>query len=426
MAVCYFDSEYNKKYKCTYEIKDSIIEVEVEYDISEEIEVVNGVKCFGVNTEYRERDILIVDHIGRRNILLKNAYYAGHSSVYGTPDGGITTKFQSRIYFEHMELEKISVLPVTPKVSKIKLYSKFISNLIGYPSLTIKNSDSDFSVNLSREDCSKSVEINANKVKRVTVGESWDSSQNRKLHNITIDFKGYIEIELTGRVNYDLVIDFVNELKLFMQLYYPNKFSVDRLCVKVDDVYYQLILPQMEFDYKEKYVEKTVKENLMDFLKKCYTTIPYRNSKTEIRNIPYIVMKTSRSIEDNFLMFYRFIECYYKKQQISNISKTFVTYSIKEHYASKYGLSDEQIECYAQEIICLRNKYVHSGYYIKNSCLKVSFDKINRKKNPKDYTVNNVDVNWIYERTKMLYVIAVDIIFSNMLEYEEYKFDKHF
>lgn len=426
MAVCYFDSEYKQKYKCTYEIKESIIEVEVEYDIGEEVEAVNGVKSFGVNTKYRERDILIVDHSGKRNILLKGAYYAGNSSVFGTPDGGATTRFQSYVYFEHMELEKLCLLPTTPKVSKIKLYSKPISNLIGYPSLTIKSSDTDFAINLSREDCSTSIDIGANNVKRIVVGDDWSSTQSRTLYNMTIDFSGYIEIELTRRVNYDVASDFINEMKLFVQLLYPNKFRVDKTYVKVGDIYYKLVSPQMELEYKEKHVEKTVSVGLLDFLEKCYTTIPYRNSKTEIRNIPHIVMKTSRSIEDNFLMFYRFIECYYKKQQISNIRKNFITYSIKGHYTSKHGLSEEQIECLAQEIICLRNKYVHSGYYIKNASLKISFDKINRKKNPKDYTVNNVDVNWIYERTKILYIIAVDIIFSNMLGYDEYKFDKHF
>jgi len=426
MAVCYFDSNYDTKYKCTYEIKENIIEVEVEYDVSDEIETVDGVKIFGSNTEYRKRDILIVDYKNKKNILLKCAYYAGHNSVYGTPDGGDITKFQSYVFFEHAELEKISLLPETPKVSKIKIYSKAISDLIGYPSLTLKRSDSEYAVILSREDCSQSVDINTNNVKKITVADDWNSSRSSKLHNMTIDFSGYIEIELARRVNYDVVSDFINELKIFMQLYYPNKFSVDRICVKVGDIYYQLVLPQLDLEYKEKYVGKTVDEQLLDFLEKCYVTIPYRNSKTEIRNIPYIVMKTSRSIEDNFLMFYRFIECYYKKQQISNIRKTFVTHSIKEHYTIKHNLTDEEVEKYAQEIICLRNHYVHSGYYIKNSCLRISFDKINRKKNPKDYTVNNADVRWIYERTRILYKIAIDIIFNNILGYQEYKFDKHF
>lgn len=426
MAVCYFDSNYDTKYKCTYEIKEDIIEVEVEYDVSDEIETIDGVKIFDSNTKYRKRDILIVDYQNKKNILLKCAYYAGHNSVYGTPDGGDTTKFQAYVFFEHAELEKISLLPETPKVSKIKMYSKAVSDLIGYPSLILKRSDSEYAVILSREDCSQSVDINVNNVKKLIVADEWNSSQSSKLHNMTIDFSGYIEIELARRVNYDVVSDFINELKIFMQLYYPDKFSVDRICVKVDDIYYQLVLPQMDLEYKEKYVGKTVDEQLLDFLKKCYVTIPYRNSKTEIRNIPYIVMKTSRSIEDNFLMFYRFIECYYKKQQISNIRKTFVSHSIKEHYAIKHNLTDEEVEKYAQEIICLRNHYVHSGYYIKNACLRISFDKINKKKNPKDYTVNSADVHWIYERTKMLYKIAIDIVFNNILGYQEYKFDKNF
>lgn len=256
--------------------------------------------------------------------------------------------------------------------------------------------------------------------------EFWCSSQNRKLHNITMDFNGYIEIELVKKVKYDLVVDYLYELQIFMQLHYPYNFRVDKIYVMVDGVYYKLTLPQREFEYKEKHIEKTVQENLLDFLKNCYVTIPYRNSKTEIRNIPYIVMKTSRGIEDIFLMFYRFIECYYKKQQIRNIRTTFITYSIKVHYAPKCSLPDEQIENYAQEIICLRNHYVHSGYYIKNSCLKVSFDRINRKKNPRDYTVNNIDIHWIYERANMLYKIVVDIIFHSMLGYSDYKFSRHF
>ena len=38
----------------------------------------------------------------------------------------------------------------------------------------------------------------------------------------------------------------------------------------------------------------------------------------------------------------------------------------------------------------------------------------------------NVDFDWIYERTKILYEIVIDIIFKNMLQYENYGFNKHF
>ena len=42
------------------------------------------------------------------------------------------------------------------------------------------------------------------------------------------------------------------------------------------------------------------------------------------------------------------------------------------------------------------------------------------------YIRHNVDFDWIYERTKILYEIVIDIIFKNMLQYENYGFNKHF
>ena len=34
MSICFFDGKYDTQYRCTYEIKESIIEVEVEYDMN--------------------------------------------------------------------------------------------------------------------------------------------------------------------------------------------------------------------------------------------------------------------------------------------------------------------------------------------------------------------------------------------------------
>ena len=68
---------------------------------------------------------------------------------------------------------------------------------------------------------------------------------------------------------------------------------------------------------------------------------------------------------------------------------------------------------------------MHSGYYIKNNSLKITFKDLDEKTSKlKNYTLNNVDVKWIYERTKILYKIVIDIIFKNMLGYEKYKFGR--
>lgn len=426
MPVCYFNADYDKKYRCEYEVKKGSIEVVADYEIEDEIAAVNGVRYFGSDMEFKERDILVVDYNSKKNFLLKNAYYAGHRNIFGTPDGGSQTTFRSSIYFVNADLEKLCKLPQTPKFSRIRIHSKAINGLMGYPNLAIESSENEHIIKLSRQKEEKSIAIDANYVKEIGVAEEWKSTYSHKEHNINIDFNGYIEIVLTKRMNYDLAYSFLYELELFMQLYWPDKFSVNHMFVMVDGEYYELPLPETEIRYREKDVEISVKENLLEFLKRCYTAIPYRNSKAEIRNIPYIIMKTSRSLEDNFLMFYRFIECFYKKQSIPDITKKFVSYSIREHYAERYKLSEEQIERYAQEIISLRNHYVHSGYFIKNSSLRISFEKVNKCRNPKDYTVNDVDTRWIYDRAMILYKVVIDIIFCKMLEYKDYNFKKNF
>ena len=105
------------------------------------------------------------------------------------------------------------------------------------------------------------------------------------------------------------------------------------------------------------------------------------------------------------------------KEITSFVSNTFFKDSSHEKLMKE--LSDNQIKHYAQEIISLRNHYVHSGYFIKNGCLRIDFGK--DEKELQDYTAN-VDVNWIYERTRLLYAMVIDIIFKDMLGIEEYDY----
>lgn len=426
MPVCCFNMDFDKVYDCRYELKDGHIEIEVDdYDIMDEVEAVNGIKTLGGNTKFEKRDIFIVDFNAKKNLQVKQAFYAGANRVFGSRDGGAKTKFRASVFFEHKNEEELKALPSTPKISKIKVFSKTLIDWIGYPCLDVTSEDSALTYKLSRECKGDVIPVNSNGIKQITVADDWYSSHSVHEYNITIDFKGYIEIELMKRVNYDSVYEYIYELLIFMQLYCPDRFKPEKVYVMVNDTYYRLHMPWQEVKLKETRELRTVEVGLLDFLKECYSKIPFRKSNSEIRNIPYIVLKTSRGLEDNFLMFYRFIECFYKKTSSAG-QKRFISLSISEHYASKHNLIEEQIENYAQEIICLRNRYVHAGYYIKNDSLKISFERIDGRKNPKDYTANNVDVDWIYERTFLLYQVVIDIIYKNMLGYDSYRFLRHF
>lgn len=67
MPVCFFNSDFATKYSCEYEIKDGRIEINVDYDISFEIEPIDGMRLYGDNTKYVSRDILVVDYQGKKN-----------------------------------------------------------------------------------------------------------------------------------------------------------------------------------------------------------------------------------------------------------------------------------------------------------------------------------------------------------------------
>lgn len=424
MAVCYFCDNYDEKYDCQYEIKDDAIEVIVKYDIMDEIPAINGLRTFGSNTKFKKRDILIIDNQARMNYLLKEAHCCGHSEVLGSPDGGFKTKFTTMYYFKYGNYEKLCDIPSNKNIKRIRVYSKMINELIGYPSVSKEEIGNEYIIRLKKNAEKQKIEINQNNIKSLVVSDDWKSEISTKTNKIDINLSGYIEIDLNKSIRYEEVHEYVNEIIMFFQLLKPCKFSIDKVLVEINKNFFELCIPINDINYKNSYVDNSVKDNLLQFLYRCYTRIPYRNSKNEVRNIPYIILNTSRNIEDSFLMFYRFIECYYKQQKIKGIKSSFIKYSIENNYKDSKKIKN--IENLVQEIICLRNHYAHNGYHISNKKLYIAFKSINKKANPKNYRAENVDFDWIYERTKILYEIVIDIIFRNMLQYDNYSFNKHF
>lgn len=427
MAVCFFNNDYKSKYSCEYEIKKNGIEVRIDYDIDDEIEPdSNGIKSYGVNTKFDKRDILIIDYKNKANYLLKDANYNGHSEVFGTPDDSYRTKFFSNCYFIDNNYNKLSNLKPNPKIKKIKIYSDIINEFIGHPSLSEESSDDEFIIKLKRDTIKQNILIEKNNIKSLIISDDWDYTHSFKNNDIQIKLNGYVEIEVSKRINYYDAYDYIRELMVYIQLLRPDKMTINKISVCIDEIYYDYFLPIREIKYNDSYVAKSVDDNFLTYLSKCYELIPFRNSKTEVRNIPYIIFDTSRNLEDNFLTFYRFIECYYKKQKIKGIVNNFVFYSFENNYKRSKTMAKCEKEKLCQEIISLRNHYIHSGYYIKNHSIKIKFKKVGKQVNPKNYTANNVDFKWIYKRTKILYDIVIDIIFRNMLEIEDYNFKRHF
>lgn len=420
MAVCFFGRDYKEehKYKCEYEVLGDQISVAVDYNIMDEIEAVNGVKSFGINTTYDNRDILIIDQEQKVNYLLKNAYYNGVSTVYGSPDGGSKTKFKADMIFSSKSYQALADLKETPKINSITIVSKDLNRLVPDSSINMINYEDKLVINLNKDSNGETRRIGSLNIKEITLRDYWSGGFD-KSQDLSFVITGELEIKLIRRVNYTEIPKYVYEVLVFLQLYTKNRFKLDEIKVSIDGVRFNMMfhIRKGYIPANRKYIgQNSVQCNVMEFLEKCYSHIPYRKSKSDIRNIPYIILKSDRSLEDSFLMYYRFIECYYKRQSIPDITSRFISYSLNNNYVSTGKTLPVEAEVLANEIITLRNHYVHSGYFIKNECLKIKTGN-----SGKSYTVK-ADVKWIYERTKILYDCSIDIILRDMLGFENYSF----
>lgn len=419
MPTCYFNNDLNKGFPCEYEIKDENICVDVEYDIEEEIPDENGIKVFSANTFFDKRDILVVDSAEKKSYLLKNAIYNGTNGRYGSLDDVIIAKLTACEFFVSDNFRDLIVLPPEPEVKMVRIYSDVINECYQCKGVSLKNEEERINIVMSKDRNEETADIYSNNIEKILLGDDWNYTKNNK--KININMESYLGIVFTESVSYKEIFKYIYEATVYIQLYYPDKNVINKILLNIEDKNYIFVSKKMRpVKYSDKHIDFSVKDSFLMFLKNCYTKIPYRDTESATRNIPYVVMNSYRGIEDNFLMFFRFIEYLYKSRNSEYEQRKLIEDSITEHYKDRI-LDDKVKKKEAREIVGLRNHYVHDGYYIHDSKLLISFKR--RKRTPNDYYVD-ADVNWIYEKTKMLYSIVIDIIFREMLEYGEYIFDK--
>lgn len=419
MAVCFWGKDIKKNYRCTYSITEDGMSIEVEYDIEEEIPLQNGMRVVG-SYNYPQRDIYVVDSKEHKYYLVKNACYAGNSNRYAGIDSKFITTFQSHIFFEHGNSDKLMEIPENPKCSAIRVFSNDFIRMAGLRSYKKAESDEELTLSINKKAEPIDLAITTDKIKGIIYNDYWENNSNLNTGEFTINITPYIEIQFKHKQYYEDLFRYVFELELYMQLYSKEGFKVDTVWTKIDNSFYRFNCGVRKFDYKGN-KRTSVDGGLVSFLKECYSKIDYAcTTKIWLRNISYAVGPKARNIEDNFLLFYKFIECFYKSKNEKGIAKRFIMKSIEEHDAGR-KYSEEELLKLSREIVCLRNHYVHSGYYIKNGSLRISKPKDDdgKYKSFTPYTAT-ADVNWIYSKTELLNNITIDIIYKDILGYKSY------
>ena len=419
MAVCWFNTDQDNRYRCTYTFEDDAIIIMAEYDSFGEYPYVveNGFKRVSIGTISEDkRDILIVDYEEKISYLVKNAFVTGLQNRFGTYDGVSITSFKSYEFFSHRDTEVLINLSERPKCSALRIFSKDFISFLGADSVTQQSEDDKWVILLKRNTESIDFYIETTKIKSIKYNSNWDQTTNWKEGAIIIDIFPYVEIQFKRRQPYSDVYKFVYEFELYMQLYSQERFKVDNISLKVNDLYLGYKCSTRKFNNKSQ--KNTIDCDLPSFLKACYQNVDYAFTKKNwLRNIPYVIDVYYRNIEDNYLIYYKFIECYYKSK---GFVKTFVSTAIVNNYQDGNYTENELLKI-SREIVCLRNHYIHSGYYIKNNSLKISKPKKDKRYiNFNPYTIN-INPQWVRLRTDMLNQICIDIIYREILGFNNYR-----
>ncbi len=421
MSICYFDNDNNTTIRCDYRIEGDQIYIDTEFDINNEIEKQNGVAIYHSGTSFRDRDITIINSKDKEYIFIIGARYNGHGVRSGTLDSAFLTSFCSNEFIVTSNYEALLDVSCEKNTDSFRIYSTELLNVIGKKSLVMSNNDSHLKLELTKIPQEISLSVESNNIKEVSVSDYWKFHPIIPEVNYSLRFNGYITVKLESSIDIRDVFHYIYELIIYMQLYKPNKFELNRIELRIGEYYYEYHIPILEIKITNQYVDTSVKCGFLEFIKNCYLSIPYRNSTEDIRNIKYIILNKNRSIEDNFLTYFRFVECYYKKKTKKRSNYRIIADAISQYYKSKgIIISRKEIDKEADEITQLRNHYVHSGYYLRDGKLKI-YKKVGTSDPVLEREVD-ADVSWIFDKTKLLYNTAVYIIFTKLLGYQQYKY----
>ena len=350
----YADEITNKEwwespFPCEYEILDNrIIEAKIDcsyfgYELKPTAFDTEGnpsphIKVCGTSP-YKKRDFLIFDN--GKYFLLKNAK---------VDTDGFTMVCRAKEYFISYNVDKNRMFKFFEEIEEIKVKSiKIFAKTLN----KFKNTDIFFK---------ESVNINKNNISKISVqiGNSPDSPN---------EFSVYIQIDLDEAVDpykayddvgTDKVYDYLEEIAIYFQLFYPSKIKIDHVYTILEDVDQEVDTIIDDVRHEVKIIEDdncfefvtvdlqnfydrvamfnksslsafspTITGNILDFLKTCYDKIAYRTCDNYLRDIKHFIFEPSLLIENWFLCCFKFIETFYRS--LSN-KHEIIKKAIEEYY----------------------------------------------------------------------------------------------
>lgn len=397
-----------KEYEGQYVFEENNLKVEIVNYYSEG----NDVTAIGEEVKYKE--IKIVD--------LRNKVFAYSPVFYNVGVSFALTQyetFQTDFYFisENVELEKYLTSDI--KISGIILYHPALIQCFKCKSLQWSSDGKELVYKIIRESEKDFHEIKKDNVDKIEFGSICRCSNRNSGQSITIDTENFVKIYLEKVIDYESLLQYINEFDIYMNVYCPINLRSYKTEITTDDGKTIRVMHRLlgEEKYYAKHIFKPVKENFFEYIKKMYTEVNYRSITDRNKYIP-IEFKKPTSLEDQYTFYFRYIDLYMgdaimqdpswnKSVKPSNYQRlsTFVDQNIQLFDSNDVA----NVDNLKNELNSLRNQYIHEGYYLPNN----QFD-VKNKKRQVVYT-KVMDYGWLMRMVNVLKLGSYLMLYREVL-----------
>lgn len=395
----------SQEYDGEYSIENGKVQVDI-YNYSSGESMENG-----EFVKYKEMEIYD----------LRNKIYIYSPTFHHVAESWSLTQyetFRTDFYFQTSRQENFGELNETTKIKTITFYHPMMIHYFTNPCLLVKSGESEINCTLNRKSETREILIQNNNVEKIVFGGVYSYSLKSERRKLNIETENYAEIILSSPIEYEELLEYINEFDVFVNAYYPiGKRSYKTFIKTVDDRSY-VLTHKLLGDDKE-YTKAThgfTKLNFFDFVQKMYNTIDYRTAQNRNKYV-LIDFKKPTSLEDQYTYYFRYIDLFmgeYLKNKTGNEPSNYDRISaFVDEYISCFDSQDTgDLEKLKQELNSLRNHYVHEGYYLPEGKFKVT------GKRRELLYMKTMDYQWLYRITQALKQGSYKILYTQILDVE--------
>lgn len=326
--------------------------------------------------------------------------------------------FKADFYISTSKIEKINNFNEYLVIKSIKFYHPLFNQFFNSSMLKEINEKNMITFLFTYKNSeTREIKIDKNNIEKIVFGSTCGNfTYKRNEQFLNIEINNYVEIFLIKGITYDDLYKYIKELNVIVNAYFPENLPFYKTSIStVDGLEYILTnkLLGNEKSFSGPYYNFH-KIDFIKFIEEMYKKISYRTIEDKNFFLPFDINNKHKSIEDEFIYYYRFIDFYIGK--LSEIEGKLEPKNYKrinrfiDENLYLFDFQDKnKINELKNEIVSLRNHYLHEGYYLKNGEFEVKIKPPYMKK---------LDYIWLYNVTKAFKRGVFKILYCNILGFE--------